>query len=217
MARAYRYLGDLKNSVKISEKVLNIDPNDAFAYSDLAKAYYDSGNYDKAIFYATKFIELNPTSGWGYELLAKVYKKQGSKQSMNHSLQKAEDLYNKRLAEGSTSYYRSLSWLYSYYDLDPEKALKYAKEYIKLTKRVRAYDTLAWAYYKNHMYKKALESLTKTIDINPNNAHFWYRLGVIYKSAGNLDSALQAFSKALTLGPKTYHGEAKEELSRMKK
>ena len=75
---------------------------------------------------------------------------------------------------------------------------------------------LAWALYKNNEFEKALQTCKKAVKLNPRLADYWYRLGMIHKALNNPGQAKKALRRALTLGPKTYHEEAKAELFSLK-
>ena len=220
IAKAYRYLGDFKKAIQTLKKAENIAPFYSIIYFHFALIYYDFGDYSQALPYAKKYITLDPNSGWGYLVSAIVLRKQGEKKLMNEAIKKAEDCYRAQLGEGADtdiSALRGLARLYTSFDIDSLKALEYAQEAIKFDKRIQVQQILARAYYQNKRYKEALDILTKIIDINANHAVYWYELGMVHKSLGDIDSALQAFEKSLTLNPKTFYQKTKEEIKKIKK
>ena len=211
IALAYRYLGDIEKSIQMCKKIENSYTFFDIIYADFALLYYDLGDYSQALSYAQEYYKRRFNIGYAHELLALIYKKLGEEQLMNEALQKAEKLY----IEGK--FYIALTRLYNNLNLNPRKTLLFASRAISYNKSFETYREFARAYYRNKKYKQSLEALTYANDINPNDSQTWYQLGMVHKSLGDIDSALQAFEKALTLGPKMYHEEIKEEIKKIKK
>jgi tetratricopeptide (TPR) repeat protein len=63
--------------------------------------------------------------------------------------------------------------------------------------------------------KRALELLSRAVEIAPGHADAWYNLGVAYIESGNPEKAVEALERALSLSPGT--PEAKKQLSRARR
>ncbi len=48
-------------------------------------------------------------------------------------------------------------------------------------------------YYDLGEYKEAIKALNKSIEINPDNARSYYRLGLVYLADGNKDAAIKQY------------------------
>jgi tetratricopeptide (TPR) repeat protein len=215
-ANVYRY--QRKNSLaqEILTQVLDDNLDNSDANFQMAQNYFDMGDYKKAKSVVIEYNSMDETAGNGFELLAHIYKRLGRTDKMKGNIKVAENLYHKKIINGAVEYYGALSWLYSEYDLDKAKALEYAKKYLKLKETAEAYKIMAWAWYKNRGYDKALLACKKAIKINPKLSEHWYRLGMIQKSKQKIGLAKKAFERALTMGTKTFHEEVKGELFKLK-
>lgn len=58
------------------------------------------------------------------------------------------------------------------------------------------------AYYAKRNYSKAVETLNKAIEINPDYPNAWAWLGAVYNDFGNTDKAIECNDKAIALDPK---------------
>jgi tetratricopeptide (TPR) repeat protein len=215
-ANVYRFQGKNFRAKEILTQVLDENPDDNDANLQMAQNYFDMGDYKNAKELVVEYNSLDETAGDGFELLAHIYKRTGRTAKMKGNIRVAEELYNKKLIDGAVEYYGDLSWLLSEYDIDRSKALEYAQKYLKLKETAEAYKIMAWAWFKNRDYDKALLACKKAIKINPKLSEYWYRLGMIQKSKSKIGLAKKAFKRALTMGPKTFHDEVKAELFKLK-
>ena len=215
-AQVFRYQGKNAQVKEVLTQVLNDDSDNTEANLQMAQNYFDMGDYKKAKSSVVIYNTMDETAGNGFELLAHIYKRIGRTEKMKGNIRVAEDLYHKKLVDGAVEYYGALSWLYSEYDLDKTKALEYAQKYLKLKETAEAYKIMAWAWFKNRDFEKALLACKKAIKINPKLSEHWYRLGIIQKAKNKIDLAKKAFQRALTMGAKTFHEEVKAELFKLK-
>lgn len=215
-ARVFRLQGENEKSAQILKQVLKENPKNPDAVLAMARNYYDMSDYKRAKSYAMNYNTLDQTKGSGFELLANIYKRTSRIAKMKGNVRVAEDLYYKKLVDGSLEFYGPLSWLNSEHNLDSAKSLEYARKYIKLKETDEALIILAWALYKNREFEKALRTCKKAVKLNSRRAGHWYRLGLIHKALNNTPLAKKAFRRALSLGPKTYHEETKAELFALK-
>lgn len=211
-AKVYRLQGNNEEALSILKKLRKENPRHSAAVLELAMTFYDMGDNKRAKTFAMKHNTLNPSSGRGFELLANIYKRTGRKAKAKGNIKLAENLYYNKLVGGAKDFYGSLSWIYSEFGINPNKSIDYAQKYLKFKQTDDALQIHAWALYKNEEYDKALKSLRKAIDLNSRLSGHWYRLGLIYKALNNIALSKKAFKKSLTMGPNTWHEEAKAEL-----
>ncbi|MGV7221658.1 MAG: tetratricopeptide repeat protein [Nitrospinales bacterium] len=215
-AGVYRFQGKNDQANEILTQVLDDNSDNTDAILQLAQNYFDMGDYKKAKSSVVNYNTLDETSGNGFELLGLIYKRTGRIEKMKGNIKVAETLYYQKVVDGAVENYGALSWLNSEYNLDKTKALKYAQKYLILKETAEAYKIMAWAWFKNRDYDKALLACKKALKINPRLSEHWYRMGMIQKAKNNLILAKRAFQKALTMGAKTYHEEVKAELFKLK-
>ncbi len=65
--------GDYKGAIKTFSKLIEIEPNNIYAYINLGIANMDLGNYENAIDCFTKAIELDPENSDAYKNRALAY------------------------------------------------------------------------------------------------------------------------------------------------
>ena len=81
-------------------------------------------------------------------------------------------------------------------------ALEYRKgKDIELRQSCYAYDTLAWALYKNGDYPAAAEAMNKALASEVKDAHLYFHAGVIYARAGDFAKGKACAQKALEINP----------------
>ncbi len=60
--------------------------------------------------------------------------------------------------------------------------------------------------------KRALELLSRAVELSPNHHDAWYNLGIAYIETGNPEKAVDALERALSLSPDSV--EIKQQLAR---
>ena len=86
-----------------------------------------------------------------------------------------------------------------------EDSLNLAKLAVKInTKDEKLWLILSETQVANKLYKKALTSLNKAQDINPNISEIYFAKGNIYLKISQLQNAKKAFEKGIKLEPKNH-------------
>jgi len=70
-----------------------------------------------------------------------------------------------------------------------------------LCSRIYAYDTLAWALYKNNLPQDAAKAMTEALKLGTQDATFFYHAGMIQDRLGNKEEAKRYLERALALNP----------------
>jgi tetratricopeptide (TPR) repeat protein len=52
-----------------------------------------------------------------------------------------------------------------------------------------------WLYYSHEKYERAEADINAVLQNEPDNVDAWYALGLVWKAIGNLQRAVEAFSK----------------------
>src|SRR6266404_105803 len=66
---------------------------------------------------------------------------------------------------------------------------------------IYAYDTLAWALYKNHLPQDAAKAMTEALKLGTQDATFFYHAGMIQGRLGHKEEAKSYLERALALNP----------------
>ena len=109
--------------------------------------------------------------------------------------------YTKSAEAGNLHYAHHLAGFYCDAQENPVEALKWAKKDIEMRQSCYAYDTLAWALYKNGDYPAAAEAMNKALASEVKDAHLYFHAGVIYARAGDFAKGKACAQKALEINP----------------
>lgn len=207
-----RFTGKDKACVKIIEQILENSPEHAAAHYEAALTYFNLKDFVKSKNHAIRYNSIAPEMGSGYEMLALIYRQRGDFDKSKRALQIAENTYLNQLADGWEESYKLLAELYTEFDFNIPRALKYAKHYFQSRKTDEAHAALARAYFKSQNFHQALRHFKWAIKLNSRLAHHWYYLGLTYKALNETVKAEKAFRKSTTLGPRTHHDKAQREI-----
>jgi tetratricopeptide (TPR) repeat protein len=106
-----------------------------------------------------------------------------------------------RTARNQSEYNRVLSRYYSDHDLHLPEALALAEKELTVRKDIYAYDTLAWALYKNRRFQDAAAAITEALKLGTRDATLYYHAGKIYAGIGDRDKGRSYLERALALNP----------------
>jgi len=111
-----------------------------------------------------------------------------------------------------------LTYIYSEYDGDNEKAFKLAMQAKEAAPEdPHVLDTLGWILYQKGDYKWALSTLTDSVNKLPDNAEIRFHLGMTQYKLNDTEAAKQNLSKALELDDKFRGAEqTKQALEKIK-
>ncbi|MGH9024659.1 MAG: tetratricopeptide repeat protein [Acidimicrobiia bacterium] len=98
-------------------------------------------------------------------------------------------------------YAREFSRYYSDHDLEPERALALAQADLAHRRDVYAYDTLAWALYRNQRYAAAESAAEQALATGIKDPSVLYHAGMIAAARGDKDNAAELLGQALELNP----------------
>lgn len=100
------------------------------------------------------------------------------------------------------AHYRDLAQFYAEQLGRAPDALAYAERDLALRQDVRAYDTLAWALYRNRRFPEAATAIGDAMKYGTQDPDFYYHAGMIYEALGEKSKAQAAFDRALQLRPR---------------
>ncbi len=158
---------------------------------------YRNGNYERAVSICTSEIDANPNNLESHVVicwsLIKL-KKYGEAQRYGIAGRNISR-YDPRIVEilGEVNYYQGQN----------ATALQLFQEYINLAPEGSRIDTVYYLmgeiYIRQGKFNHADISLSTAVYYLPGNAEWWTRLAYARENAGNLQSALTAYEKALAL------------------
>ena len=172
------------------KKAIQINPNYASAYNNLANALNKSGEYKKAIDCCEKAIQINPNYVELHYNLGNIFNELGEYKKAIGSYEKAIQI-NPNYASAYNNLANALSELREY-----KKAIGCYEKAIQINPNyASAYNNLANALNKSGEYKKAIDCCEKAIQINPNYASAHNNLGKIFRNLGKQHEAIKSFQK----------------------
>ena len=182
----YLYLDEFKKALKMSQKSLEINPNNQAALYNVISCYDLMDMNDKARGFLENFVDKQPFSEIGWSLLGKRYLE--------------EEKYDKALEALDYAIAIDDKFLGAYYDkayvLTKLKRFEEAIEFYKITLSIS--DPSAFAYYhiaKNHEllndYDQAVFFYQKAIYEDPGHYKSRLRLIALLIKQNKIDEALQ--------------------------
>ena len=100
------------------------------------------------------------------------------------------------------AHYRDLAQFYAEQLGRASDALAYAEKDLEVRQDVRAYDTLAWALYRNRRFQEAATAIGEAMKYGTQDPDFYYHAGMIHEALGEKSKAQAAFDRALQLRPR---------------
>ncbi len=222
--------GDYNGLVALYKGIVEADPADISAYSNLSVYYIKLGQLDEALAMCRKIVDAGKGDGAVYQRMAYIAGQKGDFQNRVDYLKKAieldknnqsavlelaktyeqegmtqeaMDVYNS--AEDNASDKEILIPLIreSLKKKDYTKAEKLLKRYVKnYPQDQSALAQLAMVMGKKGDARSQAAYYKKAVDLSPDNEVLWYNLGVAREKDGDLKGSLDAYEKAVQLNPK---------------
>ncbi|MGK7932119.1 MAG: tetratricopeptide repeat protein [Microcystaceae cyanobacterium] len=197
---AYRE-GKYAEAEAIMRRVIELDPDNYRAYSNLGVLLELKGELKEAILAYKKAIEINPQH-------ADAYNNLGVALYNNNQLEEAVVAYKKAIEinpQFAKAYYNLGNALQDKNQL--EEAVVAYKKAIEINPQfAKAYHNLGNTLYKNNQLEEAITAYEKAIEINPQYAETYNNLGwALYNWAlythNRLEEAIAAYEKAIEINP----------------
>lgn len=195
-------LGEYKLAIKCTTHAINLKPNEAVPYYNLANYYAEIKNYKKAILYYSKAINLNKNDYPNFYFnrgLAYIDLKDDNSALIDF-------LYFSELVPYDADGYSAIGNVYlglkQYLN-----AISYLNTAINLNpKDLDAFLNLGLAYYYTKDYHKAISNFSKGIELNSKNSKYYsayfYR-GTSFLNIGNIILGIKDYYNGIKLIPKS--------------
>lgn len=195
-ANRQKILGNFEAVKSLYEKCLNINPNSAVVYYELASYYVQLNQLKTSIEYAEKATKLEPSNVWYQALLGVLYKQ-------TKQYHKAIKIYNRLTKNNSLriDFYYELAYLYIY----TSKLTKALKVFDQIEKNFGIDETVVLEkeriYSFQRQYDKSETEIRKLIQLNPNEIRYWGMLAELYIAQQKMNKAEEVYQKMLTIDP----------------
>lgn len=110
--------------------------------------------------------------------------------------------YLKAAEQGDAHYYHHLAAFYADTREQPEEAVKWARKDLEIRQSVFAWDTLAWALYRNGKWMEALQAAENALKLGTEDAHLLFHAGTIHQRAGIPEEGRALLEQALKVNPR---------------
>jgi tetratricopeptide (TPR) repeat protein len=198
-ARRYSIIGGSRESIRLMERAVEIDPEFAMAYRSLAMSYLNLSLLAEERKYLGKALELADRlpDRERFQIMGDFYGV--SEKTYDQSI----DAYKKLLELYPEDTIANNNLGLRYYDLEQwDKAIeRYEAAKEQKTEFVGTYTSLAAAYRAKRMYEKAKEALESYFAIFGDHDNIRRGLARLYIQQGRLDFALAEADKAFILAP----------------
>jgi len=199
LGELYFNTGQLEKADSQYALALKAFDNYYLALAGRGKVRAAQGEYKAAITFYEKAVSIIPQP----DMLAAL----GDLYGLTGDTVKAKQEYDtvefigKLQAINQVIYNRQLALFYANHNLNLEKSLVMAQKELENRKDIYAYDTYAWALYKNKRYSQAAEIMKGAIRLGTRDAMLYYHAGMIYQALGEDKEAEQMLSQALAINP----------------
>ena len=206
LGRLYENTGDLNNAEKNYAITLAIRPDYAYGLAGIARIATVKKDYTKAIDCYRKADSL--VSDYAFkEELADVYRLAGQNDKADSLAKAVVESMNKDAKAGLTNdnigHYADRELAYAYLKInDNDRALQHAlAEYNRRPDNIDVNETVAWVYYNQKDYDKALLYIKQALKTNCKNPVLLCHAGLIYAKAGQKTTAKLLLEQGLKDNP----------------
>lgn len=206
LAALYEKTGDYKTAETLYNQSLSMRPSYAYAIAGLARVAMANKDYNKAVGYFAKadsLVEDNTIK----EELSDAYRAAGQTQKADALINTAIADLNKAAEAGvkdqSVGHYADRELAYDYIKIkDYDKAIEHALlEWNRRPENIDVNETVAWAYYCNGNYDKAMPYIKAALKTNSKNPVLLSRAALIYYKAGNTELAKTTLAETAINNP----------------
>lgn len=199
LGEMYFNTGQLEQADTQYATALKSFDNYYLALAGLGKVRAAQGRYPEAIQFYEKAVAIIPQP----DLLSAL----GDLFAATGSLDRAKNQYDtvgfigKLEAINKVIYNRQLALFYANHNIHLKESLHLAQNELENRKDIYAYDTYAWALYKNGRYTEAAAAIQAAMKLGTQDAALYYHAGMISKSLGDDAQAQRMLSQAISLNP----------------
>ena len=195
-ANKEKIIGNYDEALKLFNKCLELDPEDAASMYEIAKIYARQKKIDNALLYSRSATETTPDNVYYHLLYASLL------QAIEEYDEAAKE-YEKvvLLKPNNPDYYNQLAVSYLY----AEKPMEAVKVYDKMEERAGITEEFSLKkqsiYLQDKKVNKAIEEVEKLINAFPNDPKYYGILAEMCLENGMNEKALEAYAKIAEIDP----------------
>jgi tetratricopeptide (TPR) repeat protein len=194
-ARVYMANKDANGAEQALRKAIEADPANLQAYGMLGQLFIAQRKLDEAIAEFTRITVKQPKNVSAHTMIAMILQGQGKTAD-------AQKKYEQVLAIDSRAPVaaNNLAWIYAESGSNLDQALQLAQTAkTALPEQPEVNDTLGFVYLKKDLADLAVPPLKMSVDKDPQNPIYHYRLGVAYSKTGDKAAARRELEAALKI------------------
>jgi tetratricopeptide (TPR) repeat protein len=191
---AYHALHEYDEAEQAYKRLIEINPEDLHAYNSLGMLYHELKREDEAIALFRKQIAISPRDRSAWNNLGRAY-------SALHKYDEAEQAYKRQIEINPRDLYayNNLGLVYRVLRREDEAIALFRKQ-IAVSPRDRfAHENLSISLGAKNQWEQAREEAAIAVDITPEDAAKWARLGKAQIKTNRIDDARQSLNRALAL------------------
>jgi len=176
-------------------KAIELDASLLQAYSLLGGIYLTQKKPDEAIAEFERIVAKQPKNIAANTMIGMILQAQGKNADAQKRYEQIVTM-DSRAAVASNN----LAWMYAEADINLDQALTLAQAAkAQLPDQPEVNDTLGYVYLKKNLATLAVPPLRVSVEKDPKNPIYHYRLGVAYSKTGDKDGARKELQEALKL------------------
>ena len=195
-AEKAKVIEDWDNAIKEYNKVLEVEPNNASAYFELAQIYTSLNKLSDAEVNAARATKLDGSNKWYLELLAGIYMNEGKLKDATETFKTLVDKF-----PNNPDYYLNLAFLYSKAG-QFETAIKVYEQFEKNfgidENVVQEKKNL---YLRLNRFNDALTEVHKLVDAFPGETEYMLMEADLYRANKMKDKAVEIYKRVLVSEP----------------
>ncbi|CAN5294728.1 tetratricopeptide repeat protein [soil metagenome] len=194
--KKYFILEDYPKALALFQKSLEIDPDNATIYYNIAEVLVKNNELAKALPYSSKAVELSPENKYFHLLKAEIYTKQAEFQN---AAQVFEEMIS--IIPNSEEYYYDLAALYLYQEKFEEALAIYDKAEEEFGINDEVTFQKQKIYLKTNNLEAAIKEGEKLIEYFPGESHYIIALSEILMSNNKYKEAETYLKELLEFDP----------------
>jgi tetratricopeptide (TPR) repeat protein len=187
--------GRVEEAAKEVDAALKVQPHYPAALSLLAKVRAAQGRWVEAEELYVRAVRINSDLATVIDL-ADLCARTGNEFLAKVNYDKVE-----QMDRDNSAYDRELAMYYCNHDRQLPRALELAQRDLKARQDIYAYDTLAWALFKNGRLAEADEAMAAALKLGTKDATLFYHAGRIHDELGHANKARDFLNRALAVNP----------------
>jgi Tfp pilus assembly protein PilF len=197
-ARVKAETSDFAGAEQALRKAIELDSSMIRAYGLLGQIYITQRKPDQAIAEFEQIVKKQPKNVAAHTMIAMLLQSQGKNAEAQKRYEAVLAIDNRAAVAAN-----NLAWIYAENNVNLDQALQLAQTAkASLPDQPEVNDTLGFVYLKKDLAPLAVPPLRVSVEKDPKNPIYRYRLGLAYSKTGDKDGARRELGEALKLDQK---------------